>query len=551
MRIALALIAVAACGSKAVQLVVTGDKHALATGAARSRPSSPEAPPIMILALDGISRPLLYDMLRAGELPNLDALLGGDRLAHAHLDETFLSTLPSSTMPAWVSALTGVGPAEHGVTGNEYFVRETRRLECPAPVSFKSTAPTIEVYTDGYLDKLIDAPTLYERLRANDPNILIWIAMNHVFRGADALLLPNRDVLGKALEAFVEVIVGSKEKASRDAYAALDRGAIDTVVEHLASGPTPDVLTLYLYGTDLYAHVASEGPDAARHAYMREVVDPALANVVMRLRQRALLDRLWVVVVADHGHTEVEHDSAHSLYGDEGGPPQVLRGAGFRVRPFQRDVDAHDPFSAVLAYGGAMAYVYLADRSQCAGPRDPCPWMRPPRYREDVLAAADAFRVANERGPVMKGTLDMILVREPRPVPDIDLPFQVYVGDGHTVPLEDYLRDHPHPTYVAFPERMRELAVGVHGERAGDIILIPHDGDRDHPEERYYFASEQYHSWHGSASRADSEIPLIVANRHHRSAEIGAWVRHVLDGRPRLEKLNELVIGLREGQLGQ
>lgn len=504
----------------------------------------------MVVALDGVSRPLLYEMLRGGELPNLAELVGGDHLAHAHLDDTLLSTLPSTTMPAWVSAMTGVNPADHGVTGNEYFVRETRTLACPAPVSFSSAKPTLEIYTDDYLDKLIDAPTVYERIRAKDPNVLIWIAMNHVFRGADALLLPNRDILGKAMSAFLEVIAEGKEKGSRDAYAALDTGAIDTVAEHLASGPAADIITLYLYGTDLYAHVAPEGPDRARRAYLREVIDPALAKIVAKLRQRQLLDRMWVVVISDHGHTEVSHDATHALGGDGSGPPSVLRGAGFRVRPFQRDVDAHDPFSAVFAYGGAMAYVYLADRSQCPGAHDVCAWGRPPRYREDVLPAAEAFRIANESGPEMKGTLDLILVREPREVADIDRPFEVYIGDGKTVPIEDYLRDHPHPTYVAFPERMRELAVGVHGERAGDILLLAHYGDRDRPDERFYFAHE-YHSWHGSPSRADSEIPLIVANRHHGSAQIGAWVRRVLAAKPRIEKVSDVMIGLREGQLGQ
>jgi hypothetical protein len=445
-----------------------------------------------------------------------------------------------------VSALTGVPPAEHGVTGNEYFIRETRTLACPAPVSFNSADPTLEIYTEDYLDKLIDARTVYERLRAEDRNILIWIAMNHVFRGGDSLLLPSRDVLGKAIKAFGELVVGSKEKASHDAFAALDTGTIDTVVEHLASGPTPDLLTLYLSGTDLYAHIASEGPDTARRAYMRQVVDPALGKLVARMRQRGLLDRTWTIVVADHGHTEVDFDHAHALGGDDGPPVKVMRAAGFRLRPFKRDVDAHDPFDAVLAYGGAMAYVYLADRSLCPGPHDVCAWDRPPRYREDVLAAAEAFRVANETGPDMKGMLDMILVREPRAYREIDRPFEVYVGDGATVPVEDYLRAHPHPTYVAFAERLRELAVGLHGERAGDVLLIPHDGDRASPSDRYYFASE-YHSWHGSASRADSEVPLIVANRRHDGAQIAAWVRPVIGNQPRLEKLTTLIMRLREG----
>ena len=77
-------------------------------------------------------------MLRAGELPAFArAARGGDGggFSHAHLDESFLSTLPSSTMVAWVTALTGVGPARHGVAGNEFFIRETRQLVAPVPVS--------------------------------------------------------------------------------------------------------------------------------------------------------------------------------------------------------------------------------------------------------------------------------------------------------------------------------------------------------------------------------------------------------------------------------
>jgi predicted AlkP superfamily pyrophosphatase or phosphodiesterase len=106
-----------------------------------------------VLALDGVSRDLLYDMLRRGKLPNLATLLGGDRLEHAYFDDTLLSTLPSSTMAAWVTVFTGVPPAQHGVTGNEFFVRETRTFACPAPVSFADATPTLEIYTDDAIDK--------------------------------------------------------------------------------------------------------------------------------------------------------------------------------------------------------------------------------------------------------------------------------------------------------------------------------------------------------------------------------------------------------------
>ncbi len=518
-----------------------GDQQLLRERPAGSAQSARAAQPVLILALDGVSRPLLYDMIRRGELPSFSALLGEE----AYFDDSFLSALPSTTMPAWVTTMTGVDPAEHGVTGNEYFVRETQTLACPAPVSFQDSAPTLSIYTDHYLDKLVEVPTLYERLRKQQPDIQIWVSMNHLFRGADKLLMAKRSLIAKAMIGLIDV-PKSKAKTSRKVFANLDVAAIDSVVDHLAKETTkPDVMTVYISGADLYAHIAEEGPESARREYLREVVDPALAKLVAELRAQRMLDRMWTFVVADHGHTAVVHDAPHAL-GAQDGPPSVLAGAGFAVRPFKQDVDANDPYSAVLAYGGATAYVYLADRSQCASPKQPCSWKLPPRYQEDVLVAAEAFYRANLDGtnaPEMKGTLDLVLTRKPRPFAETDLPFEVYVGDGKTVPVDDYLREHPHPTYVRLAERLRGLAVGAHGERAGDIMLLTHNGDRDDKERRFYFAAE-YRSWHGSPSRDDSEIPLIVANHARRKDEIASWVKHVLGDDPDQRKVTDLVLGI-------
>jgi hypothetical protein len=218
------------------------------------------------------------------------------------------------------------------------------------------------------------------------------------------------------------------------------------------------------------------------------------------------------------------------------------------MRPFKQHVSDDDPFSAVLAYGGATAYLYLADRSKCPGEKDRCPWSDPPRYKEDVLAAAEAIYRNNEDGnvaPKVKGTIDMIFVRRPKPVREIDDPFEVYVGGGRTMPVDEYLREHPHPTYVAVDARLRELAVGRYGERAGDIMLLAHDGDRDTPRGRYYFEGMPYRSWHGSPSKRDSEIPLIVANPRHTRASIAAWVRPLLGDTPFQRKITDIVLKLR------
>ncbi|HEY5946601.1 MAG TPA: alkaline phosphatase family protein [Kofleriaceae bacterium] len=549
----LATIAVG-CGSaaKVGTLVVTGDDKTVRKRPPHARPSSPGSPQVLLIALDGVSRDMLYDLLRHNKLPNLAALLGGDQLAHAYLDDTFLSNLPSTTMPAWVSAQTGVGAAESGVTGNEFFVRERLELACPAPVSFNDPEPTLAIYTEDYLNKLVAVPSIYERIHQHDPDALIWVGMNHFFRGADKLLLAKRTVLVKALDGFLETQVEKLSgESSRRVYQDLDEAAIDAIVSRLDDkAAVPDVLTVYISGTDLYAHVAEEGPDEARTKYLIEVADPALAPLVKKLREKRALDHRWVIVTADHGHTQILHDEQHSIGTGADGAPGVLTKLGFRMRPFKHNVPADEPFSAVMAYGGAMAYVYLADRSKCPGARDRCTWSDPPRYREDVLAAADAFFKNNEDGslvPQLKGKLDMIFVRRPKPVLEIDDPFEVYVGDGKTMAIDDYLHAHPHPTYVAVAARMKELAVGKHGERAGDILLLAHNGDRDKPEQRYYFA-EPYRSWHGSPSKQDSEIPLIVAHRHHRSAAIGAWVKPLLGDTPFQRKIADIILKLRNVQ---
>ena len=353
---------------KIAKLVAHGGERLLRERAAGTPPSSPEKPPILYLAFDGVDRDLLYDMLRKGKLPHLASLLGGvagpagTQFAHAHFDEHLLSTLPSSTMAAWATTMTGVGPAEHGITGNEYFIREKRMFACPAPVSFADSKPTLEIFTDGYMNELSGVPSVYERMREKDPNALIWVGMHDLYRGADELLLTKRGVLADAFAGFIEVETKKvlKDEESRKLYAKLDEAVIDTVADHVAKGPVPDVLTVYFSGTDLYAHVANEGPDAARRAYLEEVVDPHLPKLIDALKARDALARRWVVLSADHGHTQVVHDDAHALSTkDDEDPPGVLKKTGFRVRPFTRNVSEKDDFSAVLAYGGAMAYVYF------------------------------------------------------------------------------------------------------------------------------------------------------------------------------------------------
>ena len=550
-----------ACGipgklAKVTELIAHGDSRELRKRDKNAPPNSPDRPPILVLAFDGVGRELLYDMLHKGELPALAALLGGEggKFPHAYFDDRFLSTLPSSTMAAWATAMTGTPPSQHGITGNEFFIREERKLGAPAPVSFHDSKPTLMIYTDSYLDGLKKAPSVYERIREKDPNVLEWVAMHQVFSGADRLLVTKPTIIASAFEhAIVDTAkkVEGAKKPTRDAYQKLDEQVVDVVVNELEKGALPDVLTVYLSGTDLYAHIAEEGPDDARRTYLKEVVDPAVGKLTARLRERGALDGRYVVITADHGHTQVLYDEAHALDTvNDGDPPALIKKAGYRVREFKMDVAEKSDFDAVYCGGGATAYLYVADRSSCAKPGDVCDWSKPPRYEEDVVPLAEALFKNDADGSIvaeLKGTIDLILTRRPKPFAEVDLPFEVYVGGGKTMPVDAWLKEHPHPTYVDVSARLRDLAAGPRGERAGDIMLFAHNGDRDKPEERYYFAS-LYRSWHGSPSKRDSEIPLIVANPKKTTESLRAIVLPILGDAPYQQKVTDVMLALRFGK---
>jgi hypothetical protein len=542
------------CSLDALELAGPTDQRVLIERAPTAPPRSDGRPRLLVLALDGVDRALLYDLLRAGALPELEALLGGrdgTAFPHAVLADGLLATLPASTVPAWVTAFTGLPPAVHGIPGNEFFIRERRELAVPVTGAVEDGTGTVRCYTDEYLAGYRSAASVYERMRLCDPHVLIWSAMQHFHPGADRLLLTDRSIVVEALRATVEDLVEKNlgDEDARAFFEAVDDEIVDQVIEALdEDGPPPDVLTVYLSGADMFAHVAKAGPDRARRAYLTEVLDPLFGDLHRALAAHGALADRWIVVTADHGHTEVLDDDAHSLAtGDDDEPDAVLRAAGFRVRPFEIEVPAGADFQAVLGYQGAMAYVYVADRSTCPAPGTACDWTRPPRFVEDVLPVADAFFTSDRDGrpvPALAGTLDLVLTRRPVPVAEVDLPFEVYVGGGRLVPVEAWLRAHPHPAYVALPERLRDLAVGPVGERAGDVVLIARNADATDPAGRWYFSSP-VRSHHGSPSRRDGEVPLVVAHPSYAAADVAALVDRVLGPSPTQQRVTDVLLALR------
>lgn len=500
---------------------------------------------VLLIGLDGVGDNDLRHAIEAGHLTSLSALLGDpiegpDVFEHGYAVPGMLSILPSTTLAAWTSIFTGEPPGQTGVPGNEWFDRASATFYAPAPVSVTGTLQAVEIYTESLLNSLVAVPTLYEQA-----GVRSFISLSQVHRGADLLTMPEISGLGDLIGGFAQGLAGDTE-VRQEVYQDLDALAVESLLQTYERHGIPDLQTIYFPGVDLYTHVA-EQPIGSQQAYLRDVIDPLLGRIINAYQEADALSDTYILFVSDHGHTPVLQDDLHAL-GTDGPdePPAILAQAGFRLRPFQLEIaDDQRDFQATVAYQGAFGYVYLADRSRCPRPGDVCDWSAPARFQEDVLPVVRALDEANRRGtgaPELRGTIDLIFAREPKPLTENALPFQVWHG-GELVPISEFLATNPRPELLDFEARLQGLATGPHGHKAGDVLLMALSGTDRPIAERYYF-SQPYRSWHGSATAEDSRVPLLVIRAGTSGTEIRERVDEVVGETPSQLDITPLVLQL-------
>lgn len=494
------------------------------------------APRVLILGLDGVGDAMFRQALADGSLPRLAALSGapGDGeeprdgvLAHGYLVPDVVSVLPSITLAAWTSIFTGRPPAETGVPGNEWFDRHTDRFHAPAPVSVSGNADALASLTEGRLGAWIRTPTLFERA-----GVRSHVSMLHVHRGADLLTVPSVQDLVEILAAFPQG-VAADETVEREVYSDLDAASARSVADAVEEHGLADLQVVYFPGIDLFTHAASS-PEARQRRYLAEVLDPAVGVVLDAYRRAGALESTWVLVVSDHGHTAVPHDEVHALGSTPGSPAALLDSLGWRVRPPELEVGRSSDHQAVVAYQGAFAYIYLADRSTCRAPGSPCIWSRPPS-EDDLQAVARAFAAAGDRGG-----LEAVLV------PRRDTAGTLVGVDRWDADGARPLGERPPPSDTAltrFSERLGWLLDGPAGYLAGDLLLMARSGAWVPSAERFYF-SHPYHSWHGSAHAQDSRIPLLVARAGTPGDTVRRRVEATLPAAPGQQDVARLVLEL-------
>lgn len=484
-------------------------------------------PRVLIFALDSVGRDDFRQAVDSGGLGEVTRLIGRrrgrDTYEHAYMARDATTTLPSSTIPAWTSVYTGRPPAYSGIPGNEWYDRMNDSYVAPAATSVEGSGHTIRVYTDNFLNNQVEVPTLFDLAKVRS-----HVAMAPIYEGADLFTKPDLDEVIPIMGGITRGVIGPNQ-VEREMYAELDEEVADGAVDAIEEHGLPDLQVVYFGGIDLFTHVAQR-PKRDHQRYLKEVIDPLVGEVLDAYRERNALAGTYVVFVSDHGHVPTKNDDRHALGVDgRDEPPQVLRHAGFRVRPAELEVDDSErDYQAVVAYQGGLSYIYLADRSTCPVRGVRCDWRRAPRFEEDIMEVVRTFYANNALGwpvPELRGTLDLILARRPVPPGEPARPFEVYDGQK-LVPIERYVTEHGRADLVDLDRRMRQLAHGPYGYRAGDVILMTKSGLGRRINDRYYF-SKPYRAWHGSAHEEDSMITFTVAHPTRSGAALRRSVREV------------------------
>ena len=511
-------------------------------------PPPPQSPHVLIFALDGVGFDQFTEAIKPGESPAVDAILGkplsGGEYEHGYSIPNAVSVLPSTTIDAWTATFTGAPPAYNGITGNEWFQRETMTFYAPAPVSLpKLSGQTMEVYSEDLIGKQIKVPTLFEKVKGPS-----FVSLNGVYRGASIFTSVDMTAFSALATSYVESDINDANlDGERNAYAQMDLDSISLINAAIEKNGVPKVQVVYFPGIDLFTHIAVN----ALHDqvdYFKSVINPSVAKVIEEYRKQGALDSTFIIFVSDHGHTPVLKDDKHALGAKpDGRAAHVLTRMGFRLRPLEVEPTEND-YTATFAYQGAIAYVYLANRAICpAGQK--CDWSKPPRFKQDVMAVARAFYEAGKTGyrsHGLEGALDLVFAREPRPTGTDTLPYEVF--DGHKlVPIEQYLKANPRPDFVQLERRMRWLSAGPWGNHAGDVLLLSKSGLNRPIEDRYYF-SRPYNSWHGSPSMQDSHITFAIANAKSTGAALKDVIASIGDNEPSQLDLTPLVLKLLKQQ---
>jgi len=256
------------------------------------------APRVMIIGLDGADWPLLRVLFADGAMPTLKSFVEGSTSAPME------SVLPTNSMSAWTSLMTGVNPGKHSVFD---FVRRTRTpfrtfVTNSSVIRFPTIWETLS--SNGLSSCVIDMPPLYPPFRINGV-MLGGIGAVTKARRAYSWPVEAAEEVERAVGEFLPDVpwVG---KAGRQVELVTDLISLvenrQRVAEVLLDGRPVDLFCMVFVAPDRIQHVfyqdlTEQGPQYPLARRFYTALDEALA----RLLERVDLTTTDVLIVSDHG----------------------------------------------------------------------------------------------------------------------------------------------------------------------------------------------------------------------------------------------------------
>jgi len=221
-------------------------------------------PTVILVGLDGFR----HDYLDRADTPTLDAWAASGVQA-----ESLVPAFPSKSYPNLVTLVTGLYPARHGIVSNNFYDPDVD-----------------DTFTYGDEDDLRDAWWW-----GGEP---IWSTV--VLAGGRSAVMSWPGSLASWLGAL-PTIVELPADGSDEAKVEVLLGWLDQPVES-----RPTFMSLYLNNADNVGHWV--GPESGELDEEVGAIDDALGRLREGLEERGIAEQVDLIVVSDHGMTEIDRD---------------------------------------------------------------------------------------------------------------------------------------------------------------------------------------------------------------------------------------------------
>lgn len=255
--------------------------------------------------LDGTNANVLYDMVAAGEAPNIARLMAeGTALRHG-----IVASLPTVTLPNHTTVITGRHPGHHGILHNAWWDRgRQEQVVTNSPATWATAMKDLAPGTDSIHLAIRRAEPAAFTASVNEPadHGAVYSTFDLLRRGVRMDFPRSAEGLPHATEMFVRPV---KDYAT---FTQVDHHGTQQAVSLIEGTylgteyPLPRFLWINFALTDSAFHEGGPHSEIARAA-VRDT-DGRIGEVLAALDRRGVLERCAFFLCADHGMEESNPD---------------------------------------------------------------------------------------------------------------------------------------------------------------------------------------------------------------------------------------------------